>query len=41
MIPPHPILKIDIAEKLTRPHIAAAHQSSPNPVELSESCVER
>jgi hypothetical protein len=25
MIPPHTILKIDIADKLTRPHITAAH----------------
>ena len=31
MIPTHPILEIDIAEKLTRPHVAAAHPSSPNP----------
>jgi len=29
MIPPHPILKIDIAEKLTRPHVAAAHSIIP------------
>jgi hypothetical protein len=29
MIPPHPILKIDIAEKLTRPNIAATHSIVP------------
>jgi hypothetical protein len=37
MIPPHPILQVNVVEQLARSIVAAAHAPSPNLVRLNES----